>query len=232
MGETALTPVSALNEAPGFGSLPATSSAVPVNDQGFEDTGREAAGVTDRPCVGGRDGAHGVELVRPGARVRADDPRPAGAVPVKDQRFVLTWDVVVTDGPGIGRREGAHTEEDVAARVRLAASLPSLDVGSVAYIPRGRVIGLSKIPRIVEMYARRLQVQERLTQQIAEFLQDRLAPQGVGVVIEATHLCAVMRGVRKPGTIMTTSSVLGLFRTRDRTRAEFFAHLERPAPGA
>lgn len=110
--------------------------------------------------------------------------------------------------------------------------LPFFGHASVAYIPRGSVIGLSKIPRIVEMYARRLQVQERLTQQIAEFLQDRLAPQGVGVVLEATHLCAVMRGVRKPGTIMTTSSVLGLFRTRDRTRAEFFAHLERPAPGA
>jgi GTP cyclohydrolase IA len=108
--------------------------------------------------------------------------------------------------------------------------LPFFGNAAVAYIPRGRVIGLSKIPRVVEMYARRLQVQERLTQQIADFLQDRLAPQGVGVVIEATHLCAVMRGVRKPGTIMTTSSVLGLFRTRDRTRAEFFAHLERGAP--
>ena len=87
--------------------------------------------------------------------------------------------------------------------------LPFFGTAAVAYIPRGRVIGLSKIPRIVEMYARRLQVQERLTQQIAEFLQDRLEPQGVGVVLEATHLCAVMRGVRKPGTIMTTSSVLG-----------------------
>ena len=108
--------------------------------------------------------------------------------------------------------------------------LPFFGTAAVAYIPRGRVIGLSKIPRVVEMYARRLQIQERLTQQIAEFLQDRLAPQGVGVVIEATHLCAVMRGVRKPGTIMTTSHVLGLFRTRDRTRAEFFAHLDRPAP--
>jgi len=107
--------------------------------------------------------------------------------------------------------------------------LPFFGTAAVAYIPRGRVIGLSKIPRIVEMYARRLQVQERLTQQIAEFLQDRLEPQGVGVVLEATHLCAVMRGVRKPGTIMTTSSVLGLFRTRDRTRAEFFAHLARQA---
>jgi GTP cyclohydrolase I len=110
--------------------------------------------------------------------------------------------------------------------------LPFFGTAAVAYIPRGRVIGLSKIPRIVEMYARRLQVQERLTQQVAEFLQDRLAPQGVGVVLEATHLCAVMRGVRKPGTIMTTSSVLGLFRTRDRTRAEFFAHLERRTPDA
>ena len=110
--------------------------------------------------------------------------------------------------------------------------LPFFGTAAVAYIPRGRVIGLSKIPRIVETYARRLQVQERLTQQIAEFLQERLNPQGVGVVLEATHLCAVMRGVRKPGTVMTTSSVLGLFRTRDRTRAEFFAHLDRAAPGA
>ena len=110
--------------------------------------------------------------------------------------------------------------------------LPFFGTAAVGYIPRGRVVGLSKIPRIVEMYARRLQVQERLTQQIAEFLQERLQPQGVGVVLEATHLCAVMRGVRKPGTIMTTSSVLGLFRTRDRTRAEFFAHLARHAPDA
>ena len=110
--------------------------------------------------------------------------------------------------------------------------LPFFGSAAVAYIPRGRVIGLSKIPRIVEMYARRLQVQERLTNQIAEFLQERLAPQGVGVVLEATHLCASMRGIRKPGTIMTTSSVLGLFRTRDRTRAEVFAHLERRTPGA
>ncbi len=105
--------------------------------------------------------------------------------------------------------------------------LPFFGTAAVAYIPRGRVIGLSKIPRIVEMYARRLQVQERLTEEIAQFLQGRLAPQGVGVVIEATHLCAVMRGVRKPGTIMTTSSVLGLFRTRDRTRSEFLDHLAR-----
>jgi GTP cyclohydrolase I len=109
--------------------------------------------------------------------------------------------------------------------------LPFFGTASVAYIPSGRVIGLSKIPRIVEMYARRLQVQERMTQQIADFLMDRLGPQGVGVVVEATHLCAVMRGVRKPGTIMTTAAVLGAFRKNDKTRAEFLAHLERRAPG-
>jgi GTP cyclohydrolase IA len=109
--------------------------------------------------------------------------------------------------------------------------LPFFGTASVAYIPRGRVIGLSKIPRVVEMYARRLQVQERMTQQIADFLNERLHPQGVGVVVEANHLCAVMRGIRKPGTVMTTSAVLGLFRSRDRTRAEFFSHLERRPPG-
>ena len=108
--------------------------------------------------------------------------------------------------------------------------LPFFGKAAVAYIPEGRVIGLSKIPRIVEMYARRLQVQERMTKQIADFLMERLHPNGVGVVIEASHLCAVMRGVRKPGTIMTTSHVLGLFRTADRTRAEFFSHLERTPP--
>ena len=110
--------------------------------------------------------------------------------------------------------------------------LPFFGNAHVAYIPDGRVIGLSKIPRVVEMYARRLQVQERLTQQIADFLMERLEPQGVGVVVEATHLCAAMRGVRKPGTVMTTAAVLGLFRRNDKTRAEFFSHLARAAPGA
>jgi GTP cyclohydrolase I len=110
--------------------------------------------------------------------------------------------------------------------------LPFFGSAHVAYVPNGRVIGLSKIPRIVEMYARRLQVQERMTQQVAEFLMDRLEPSGVGVVVEATHLCAAMRGVRKPGTVMTTAHVLGLFRRSDKTRAEFFAHLGRSAPSA
>lgn len=110
--------------------------------------------------------------------------------------------------------------------------LPFFGRAHVAYIPKGRVIGLSKIPRIVEMYARRLQVQERMTTQIAELLMERLQPDGVGVVLEATHLCAAMRGVRKPGTVMTTAAVLGLFRRNDKTRAEFFAHIgRRPLEG-
>jgi GTP cyclohydrolase I len=110
--------------------------------------------------------------------------------------------------------------------------LPFFGNAHVAYVPDGRVIGLSKIPRIVEMFARRLQVQERMTDEIATFLMDRLAPKGVGVVLEATHLCAAMRGVEKPGMVMTTAAVLGLFRRNDKTRAEFFSHLGRPAPGA
>ena len=110
--------------------------------------------------------------------------------------------------------------------------LPFAGSAAVAYIPDQRVIGLSKIPRVVDMYARRLQIQERLTQQVADFLMEHLAPKGVGVVIEATHLCASMRGVRKPGMVMTTSAVLGLFRTSDKTRAEFFSHLQRPSGGA
>ena len=108
--------------------------------------------------------------------------------------------------------------------------LPFFGTAAVGYLPRGRVIGLSKIPRIVEMYARRLQVQERMTQQIADFLQQRLNPYGVGVVVEAEHLCMSMRGVQKGGATMVTSSVLGTFRTSKETRDEFMAHLERAVP--
>jgi GTP cyclohydrolase I len=105
--------------------------------------------------------------------------------------------------------------------------LPFFGTASVGYVPRGKVVGLSKIPRVVEMYARRLQVQERMTQQVADFLQERLDPQGVAVVIEAQHLCMAMRGIQKGGATMVTSSVLGCFRTNQRTRDEFMAHLER-----
>ena len=107
--------------------------------------------------------------------------------------------------------------------------LPFMGRAHVAYIPSGQVIGLSKIPRIVDMYARRLQVQERMTRQIAEFLHDLLKPQGVAVVVEGLHLCAMMRGVKKHDARMTTSSMLGSFRKSINTRQEFLDHLSRGA---
>jgi GTP cyclohydrolase IA len=99
--------------------------------------------------------------------------------------------------------------------------LPFYGRAHVGYLPRGRVIGLSKIPRVVDMYAHRLQVQERLTVQVADFLMERLQPKGVGCVIEATHLCTVIRGVRKHEATMVTSSMLGRFRRDPKTRSEF-----------
>lgn len=109
--------------------------------------------------------------------------------------------------------------------------LPFFGKAHVAYIPDGRIIGLSKIPRIVEMYARRLQVQERMTQQIATFLRDILKPQGVAVVVEGAHMCTMMRGVKKDNARMVTSSMLGIFRRDSRTRAEFLAHIDRKLMG-
>ena len=105
--------------------------------------------------------------------------------------------------------------------------LPFFGKAHVGYLPRGQVIGLSKIPRVVDMYAHRLQVQERMTQQIAGFLMERLDPKGVGCVIEATHLCTVMRGVKKHGATMVTSSMLGTFRRDARTRSEFLTFIGR-----
>ncbi len=105
--------------------------------------------------------------------------------------------------------------------------LPFHGRAHVGYLPRGRVIGLSKIPRIVDMYAHRLQVQERLTVQIADLLMDRLDPKGVGCVVEALHLCTVMRGVKKQGATMVTSAMLGRFRSDEKTRSEFLTFIGR-----
>ena len=99
--------------------------------------------------------------------------------------------------------------------------LPFFGRVHVAYLPRNKVLGLSKIPRIVDMFAHRLQVQERMTQQIAHFMQDTINPLGVGVVVEAQHLCMMMRGIKKEQASMTTSAMLGGFRTRLETRMEF-----------
>jgi GTP cyclohydrolase I len=97
----------------------------------------------------------------------------------------------------------------------------------IAYVPDGKILGLSKLPRVVEMFSRRLQVQERLTQQIADTLYDCLKPQGVGVVMEARHLCMMMRGVEKLNSIASTSAMLGTFRTDVKTRSEFLTLITR-----
>ncbi len=105
--------------------------------------------------------------------------------------------------------------------------LPFYGKAHVAYIPNGKIIGLSKIPRVVEIFAKRLQVQERLTSQVAECLMEALNPRGVGVVIEALHLCMAMRGVEKTGSMTLTSAMLGSFRNSERVRGEFLSLIRR-----
>jgi GTP cyclohydrolase I len=107
--------------------------------------------------------------------------------------------------------------------------LPFMGRVHVAYIPDGKVLGLSKIPRIVDLYARRLQVQERMTRQIADFIRDLLHPQGVAVVVEALHLCMSMRGVQKHNARLTTSAMHGAFRANLATRQEFLENISRGA---
>ena len=110
--------------------------------------------------------------------------------------------------------------------------LPFFGKVHVAYIPNGKVIGLSKIPRLIEIFSRRLQIQERLTTQIAETIQKAIQPQGVGVVIEARHLCMMMRGVEKQHSAAVTSSMLGCFREEQETRTEFLSLIRNRANGA
>ena len=109
--------------------------------------------------------------------------------------------------------------------------LPFFGKAHVAYVPHGKVIGLSKIPRLVDVFARRLQVQERLTQQVAEAITAAIHPQGVGVILEASHLCMMMRGVEKQHSATVTSAMLGVFKTQMQTRNEFLSLVRRPGSG-
>jgi GTP cyclohydrolase I len=109
--------------------------------------------------------------------------------------------------------------------------LPFFGKCHIAYLPQGRVIGLSKIPRIVDVFSRRLQIQERMTSQIADVIRDKINPLGVAVVVEATHLCMSMRGVEKQNSYAVTSAMLGVFRDDARTRSEFLELIRRPELG-
>lgn len=109
--------------------------------------------------------------------------------------------------------------------------LPFFGKAHVAYLPKGKVVGLSKIPRLVDMFARRLQVQERLTVQIAEAIDEWVKPRGVAVVVEAMHLCMIMRGVEKQHSVAVTSCMLGAFREQQQTRDEFLSLIRKPHNG-
>ena len=104
--------------------------------------------------------------------------------------------------------------------------LPFYGRAHVAYLPQGKVVGLSKIPRIVEMFARRLQIQEQMTSQIANQINDYLNPQGVAVVVEGSHMCSMMRGIKKENATMMTSKLIGIFKEDDKLRAEFMSHIK------
>jgi GTP cyclohydrolase I len=144
------------------------------------------------------------------------------------------YDVSVTDVVGSGVFDENHENMILVRDVELYSlcehhMLPFFGRAHVAYIPNGRIIGLSKIPRIVDVFARRLQVQERLTDQVADAVMEVLEPLGVGVVVEAVHLCMMMRGVEKQNSRTVTSALRGVFKEDARTRDEFLqlAHLGR-----
>lgn len=107
--------------------------------------------------------------------------------------------------------------------------LPIIGRAHIAYIPNGKVVGLSKIPRVVDVFARRMQIQEQLTEQIAEAINDTIQPKGVGVVIQARHMCMEMRGVEKINSTTTSSALRGLFKRDEKTRSEFFDLINAPA---
>ena len=186
----------------------------------------EEAEVPDLSGVPFQDLVHEM-LVRLG-----EDPERQGLLKTPERvEKSLTW---LTRGHGIGVREvlgDALFDEDhhnmvIVKDIEMYSlcehhMLPFFGKVHVAYIPNGRIVGLSKVPRIVEVFARRLQVQERLTSQIADALTDVLEPQGVGVIIEAYHLCMMMRGVEKQNSKTITSSMKGVFLDDLRTREEF-----------
>jgi GTP cyclohydrolase IA len=171
-------------------------------------------------------------LVRQLLKELGEDPEREG-LKATPRRVASAWRFL-TRGYGVEAKDilnGAIFEETVDEMITIRDIevysmcehhlLPFFGKAHVAYMPKGKIIGFSKIPRLVDMYARRLQVQERLTTQIAETLQELLDPRGVAVVVEAVHLCMTMRGVEKQNSVAVTSSMLGGFRTDRSSRMEF-----------
>ena len=179
-------------------------------------------------------------LVRKQLALLGEDPDRDGLLRTPDRLSrSLAWltrgyamDVATEVGTGVF--EEAHSNMVMVRDIEFYSlcehhMLPFFGKAHVAYVPNGRIVGLSKLPRIVEIFARRLQVQERLTEQVADALDDVLQPAGVGVVLEASHLCMMMRGVEKQNSATITSALRGVFRDCPMTRAEFLrlAHQER-----
>ncbi|UCC73508.1 MAG: GTP cyclohydrolase I FolE [Gemmatimonadota bacterium] len=172
------------------------------------------------------------DLIRAQLRILGEDPAREGLsnTPLRVEQSLLWltrgYEMSVDEVIGDGVFKAEHDEMVIAKDIELYSMcehhlLPFYGKAHIAYIPDGRIIGFSKLPRIVEVFARRLQVQERLTDQIARAIQDAVQPKGVGVVIEAAHLCMMMRGVEKQNSRTITSSVQGVFRSDQRTRDEF-----------
>jgi GTP cyclohydrolase IA len=174
------------------------------------------------------------ELVRRQLALIGEDPEREGLVRTPDRvakamHFLTAgYDMTVEEIVGSALFEEEHENMVMVRDIELYSlcehhMLPFFGKAHVAYIPNGRIVGLSKLPRIVEMFARRLQVQERLTEQVAKAIEDVLAPRGVGVVIEAFHMCMMMRGVEKQNSRTITSALRGVFRDDARTREEFLS---------
>ena len=172
------------------------------------------------------------QLVRRQLELIGEDPSRDGLARTPERvARSLEWltrgyDESVEDVIGEGVFEEAHESMVMVRDIELYSlcehhMLPFFGRAHIAYIPGGRIVGLSKLPRIVEVFARRLQVQERLTEQVAQAIEDVLRPRGVGVVIEAVHLCMMMRGVEKQNSRTITSALRGEFRTCPMTREEF-----------
>jgi GTP cyclohydrolase IA len=196
----------------------------------------ESTPLGSRPTLEVVDRTHGVDLVR-AERAVSDLLAALGQDPASEQlldtprRVAATYAELLTPAPFTPTTFPNDEGYDELVLVRAIPFqslcehhlLPFVGVAHVGYLPADRILGLSKLARVVELFSRRLQLQERLTTQVADWLQDQLAPKGVGVVLEAAHLCMSLRGVRAAGTHTVTSALHGLLRSDPRSRQEFLA---------